>query len=264
MFSIERLLKFHVRVRPHVCGNDATILDCRDEARGLLASRDPKRTEWDGTNLVRISDSKSSKAGIPSWSPDSQKLAFDSRRLGHPEVYIVDISERLPRKLITNLSEMSTPSWSHDGEWLYFAGTSEQRIFRCPAGGGDAVALSADSGSFPFESYDGETVFFVNSADSEDLRMVSLKQPGTSFAVKGMPAMYNGTLYTVVPGGIYFVAATTSKSIMYFDFATRQVRKIFNSDEENANGLSVSSDGRWILYTQSAEANGDIMLVNFR
>ena len=219
-------------------------------------------SDADGTNLVRMSDSQSYKAGVARWSPDSQKLAFDSGRSGRSEIYIVDVSERLPRKLITNLSEMSKPSWSHDGKWLYFEATSEQRIFRCPAGGGDAVALSADTGSFPLESYDGETVFFVSPAYGEYLRMVSLKQPGTSFAVKGMPAVNGPSFYTVVPGGIYFAPLNASKSIQHFDFTSRQVRKIFDLDKEYANSPSVSPDGRWVLYAQPTEENSDIMLVD--
>jgi serine/threonine protein kinase/Tol biopolymer transport system component len=221
-------------------------------------------TDADGTNLVRMSDEKSSIAGTPQWSPDSRKLAFDSRQSGHPEVYIVDISERLPRKLITNVSDASTPSWSHDGNWLYFEATSDQRIFRCPANGGTAVPLSAESGAFPFESHDGETVYFVSPAEGTDLHMVSLKQPGTAFPVQGMPSLDRRELYTVVPGGIYFVSADTPKSIRYFDFVTKQVRQVFNLEKEYVVGLAVSPDGRWILYTQptGAEANSDIMLVD--
>ena len=220
-------------------------------------------TDADGTNLVRMSDEKSSIAGTPQWSPDSRKLAFDSRQSGHPEVYIVDISERLPRKLITNVSDASTASWSHDGNWLYFEATSDQRIFRCPANGGNAVALSAESGAFPFESPDGETVYFVSPAEGTDLHMVSLKEPGTAFPVQGMPSLDRRELYTVVPGGIYFVSAGTPKSIRYFDFVTTQVRQVFNLEKEYVVGLAVSPDGRWILYTQptGAEANSDIMLV---
>src|ERR1700716_1152869 len=71
----------------------------------------------DGAHLVRLSDSKTSKAGSPHWSPD---IAFDSRQSGQTEVYIVDIEERLPRKVVTNLTRLSTPSWSRDGKWIYF------------------------------------------------------------------------------------------------------------------------------------------------
>jgi Tol biopolymer transport system component len=223
-------------------------------------------SDADGTHLVRMSDSSTFEAGSPRWSPDSQKIAFDSRHSSHPEAYIVDISERMPRKLITNLPDISEPSWSHDGKWLYFQSrtvlTSTGRIHRCPAIGGDAVEVSAVAGSFPSESYGGDAVYFADRLGSVRLHVASLKPHGAESILEGMPAVANQAQWTVVPGGIYFIPADASKSVRYFDSATKQVRQVFEAEEELKNDFSVSPDGRWILYTQVVGRNADIMLID--
>lgn len=225
-------------------------------------------SDADGTHLVQMSDLKSSNSGTPRWSPDSQRIAFDSRQSGLPEVYIVDISERTPRKVATNVSEMSTPNWSHDGKWLYFqASTSsapDLRIFRCPASGGDAAPLSAEFRSKPSESIDGETLYFTN-VTTTTVHMIPLNRAVAESKLKGMPVIEGQTQWTVASEGIYFVPADAPKSVRYFDFATKQVHKVFETEKASSYGMSVSPDGRWILYTQAGEDNSDIMLVeNFR
>jgi serine/threonine protein kinase/Tol biopolymer transport system component len=224
-------------------------------------------SDSDGTHLVRMSDVKSSEAGVPRWSPDSQKIAFDSRQSGQPSVYIVDISERMPRKAATNLSDMSTPNWSHDGKWLYFqshtADVPYERIFRCPASGGDAVVLSSEGCVSPWESNDGKAIY-CESGDKGSLHIVPLEPAGKESILIEMPVGFDPTQWTVVPGGIYFVPADVQKSlrsfayatridapksVRYFDFATKQVRQVFESEKALNAGLSVSPDGRWILYT---------------
>jgi hypothetical protein len=73
------------------------------------------------------------------------------------------------------------------------------------------------------------------------------------------------SLWTVVPKGIYFAPMEAPKSVEYFDFASKHVRRIRKFEKNFGNGLSVSPDGRWLLYTQVDKANSDIMLVeNFR
>jgi hypothetical protein len=43
------------------------------------------------------------------------------------------------------------------------------------------------------------------------------------------------------------------------------LRQVFETEKHFGNRLPVSSDGRWILYTQEDQDNSDIMLVeNFR
>ena len=45
----------------------------------------------DGTGIVDVSKLNNPQTGTPSWSPDSQKILFDSRHNGHQGVYIVEI-----------------------------------------------------------------------------------------------------------------------------------------------------------------------------
>jgi hypothetical protein len=77
----------------------------------------------------------------------------------------------------------------------------------------------------------------------------------------GMLPVLDASLWTAVPAGIYFVPVDAPKSVCYFAFATRQIRQVFTVDKNFDDSLSVSPDGRWILYTQIDEGNTDIMLV---
>jgi Tol biopolymer transport system component/DNA-binding winged helix-turn-helix (wHTH) protein len=223
-------------------------------------------SDADGTNLVQVSNFKNPLTGSPHWSPDGKKIAFDSRESGHPEVYTVDISERVPRRLLTNVTEKLVPGWSRDGKWIYFVSNEVggQRIYRCPANGGDAVALSqlGDYSFGPTESYDGETVYFTTSGVNSTLHMASVKHLGTESVLQEMPPVRNMTLWTLAPGGVYFVSTDASRSVRYFDFATKKVRQIFEIGKPIGYGLSVSPDGRWILYSLIDEKKSELMLVD--
>jgi Tol biopolymer transport system component len=231
-------------------------------------------SDADGTQPVQISNLNGSETEDPSWSPDGKMIAFDSGQSSVSEgsgvrgIYIVDISERIPRKLITNIFDAKMPSWSHDGKWIYFMsrGPDGTKVYRCPATGGDAVLLAAlpstEQGLYPVESFDGETVYFAGSESNTLLYAVSLRNPGMKVALKEMPTIARATFSTIAPGGIYFVAADAPTSIRYFDFHTKHVHQIFESDKRFWHGLSVSPDGHWILYVKVDDENQDIMLVD--
>jgi len=220
----------------------------------------------DGSDLVQISNSQV-ESGSPQWSPDGKKIAFDAHSVDGWEISVADLSERIPRKLVTNISHLTWPSWSRDGKWLYFMSNEVGRtgIYRCPASGGDAVALSKDPyGHVALESLDGEAVFFTERTYNPALKKVSLPSlPGTALEVGGLPRLRYGMDWTITAGGIYFVPGVAPRSVRYFDFATRKVRTLFEVDRDFGLGLSVSPDGRWILYAQQVnEVNSDIMLVD--
>jgi dipeptidyl aminopeptidase/acylaminoacyl peptidase len=107
----------------------------------------------------------------------TEKIAFDSRPLDRWEIYVADATEGIPRKLVTNTSGVIRPHWSRDGKWIYFSSHDPGRmgVYRCPASGGDAVALSKDIDGFsPQESFDGKTLYFASREEKSTLKKVAL------------------------------------------------------------------------------------------
>jgi Tol biopolymer transport system component len=219
----------------------------------------------DGSNLVQIS-SPHVASGSPQWSPDGEKIAFDARPLDRWEIYVADVAEGNPRKLVTNISSIYRPHWSRDGRWIYFRSyeTGRAGIYRCPAAGGDAIALSKDIDAYgPQESFDGKTVYFSNRDAHSKLKRVDLStQPGTESEVEGLPRLKDSQRWTLTLNGVFFVPDEAPKSVRFFDFASKQIRPIFEADKDFGSGLSISPDGRWILYSQGGDKNSDIMIVD--
>ena len=87
-------------------------------------------------------------------------------------------------------------------------------------------------------------------------------QQGTESEVEGLPRLLNSGAWSLASGGIYFVPAEAPRSVRYFDFTSKQIRPIFEVEKDFGGGLSVSPDGRWILYSQAGDQNSDIMLVD--
>jgi Tol biopolymer transport system component/DNA-binding winged helix-turn-helix (wHTH) protein len=228
-------------------------------------------SDADGTNIVQLS-TLNPAAGTPRWSPTSDKIVFDSRTRtpNHADLYIVDIVERVPRKLTLSTGDGATPSWSHDGKWIYFAGGVDdargEKIYRVPPEGGRAQVVTSARGYYPIEAFEGQSVYFaVHTGSSTTLQVASLNPTGTELPVAGMPPLTHAMNWTVVRDGIYFFPAGEFQTLSFFDLATKQARALFKTSGPVFYGTSVSPDGRYILYAQIDDVRSDIKLVeNFR
>ena len=218
-----------------------------------------------GKDLVQLTD-MGQPSGAPSWSPDGKEIAFDSRQNGRAAIYVVDLAQRNPRKIVVNVDEPSVPSWSRDGRWIYFiggAGPNGAKIYCAPAQGGEAMPLSTISGYGPVESFDGQRVFFaIHNGKQARLETASLKPTGTETLVKGLPALSFAANWATVRDGVYFYPADSPGTLSYFDFATEEVRPVFEVGRGSYYGLSISPDGRYALYAKIEGISSDIMLIN--
>lgn len=56
----------------------------------------------------------------PSWSPDGQRIAFQSSRDENPEIYLMNADGSQPVNLTRNAAEDAGPAWSPDGSRIAF------------------------------------------------------------------------------------------------------------------------------------------------
>jgi hypothetical protein len=86
---------------------------------------------------------------------------------------------------------------------------------------------------------------------------------GEKTPLEGMPKLAYTEGWTATPRGIYDADSTSNPpSINFYDFATRATKRFSRSPQRPTpgGGLSVSPDGRWLLYTQTDDEQSDIML----
>jgi len=220
----------------------------------------------DNSNPVQLT-SLESTSGSPGWFPDGRRIVFDSSKEGDFDIYTTDITTLVPHRLTTESGDDLTPRVSHDSEWIYFASrrTGRFEVWRMRAEGGEAVQVTHKGGWAPKESPDGKVVYYL-LPDSQDVWKVAIGG-GEETRVLGPVAEF-----AVTAEGIYFIeigtriwVGTTGNSLKFFSFAKGTTERVADVKLNPLNSLSVSPDGRYVLFSQVDPFVSDLMLVeNFR
>ena len=133
-----------------------------------------------------------------------------------------------------------------------------------PAGGGEAVQVTRKGGLANLESPDGKWVYYTKGFSESSL----WKMPRDGGEETQVLEWVQQSFFAVFNEGIYFIPRPDSNgrySLQFFNFATKRIRTITTIERPAFLYLSVSPDGRWILYSQINQSGSDLMLVeNFR
>ena len=220
----------------------------------------------DGKNPRQLTDSASS-AGSPRFSPDGKSIVFDAQTAGSNDVYIISTGGGVPRRLTENAKNNSLPAWSVDGNWIFFLSdrAGDEQIWKIPADDdGDAVQITKQGAFEMFAAPDGKRIIYSKGGGKSGLWSVGVdgseEQP--------MPALNDAGAWrswSVTPSGIYYTAfaAQIPLHIKFYDFTTEQTREITAVDKLPLNyyaNLTVSGDGKKILYAQQNQTNASIIL----
>ncbi len=135
-----------------------------------------------------------------------------------------------------------------------------------PASGGTPEQLTHGAGGpFACESTDGRTLLFQpNDADSPLMAM-----PLSGGGMRQLAPCVKTGAFGVGPEGVYYAACDLSSdpAVHVLDLETGRDRRIGTLEHPRArpNGLSVSRDGKTIVYSKMTNLNADLMLLeNFR
>lgn len=209
-------------------------------------------------------------AGRARWSPNGHYIAFEFHPLERSEVYVVEVPGGVPRLLPTIPgSDNLSPSWSRDGKWIYFAskrGSEPFQIWKTPVQGGTPLQLTRHGGISPVESFDGRYLYYSKYEQDGIWRM---PLQGGDDETKVLSDIDPGSWpnWALSPEGIYFLkfGKFPHAELAFFDFATGKTHILLPLDKKLGWGLSLSADGKSIVYIQGQFAESNLMLVrNFR
>jgi len=219
-----------------------------------------------GSQEVWVSDSQGANAvqltsmGFardPYWSPDGRNIAFEGRPGERSLIFVISAGGGRPRQL--NSEEGYKPSWSRDGRWIYFfvrhAGTVQ--TWKVPVEGGNAIQVTKRGGGPGIESVDGK--YFYYHMTSQELWKVPVEGGEETLVTREDVNFMN--YWALGAKGLYFAGEVEDQPILkLFRFETGQSSQVAKLARDPRR-LSLTSDGRWLLYDQMDRSESDIMLI---
>jgi serine/threonine protein kinase len=222
-------------------------------------------SDRDGREAAQITSVGGAQIGSPRWSPDGRWLAFDNPQAGNYDICLVSVEGGPYRRFTSEPSNETRPSWSRDGHWIYFGSnrSGDWQIWKAPVGGGAAVQVTRGGGEEAFESIDGKYVYWAKRGKHGIWQM-----PVGGGEEKQITDSGPEGGFTVAQPGLWFIdTGGPVAKLMVFNQAAERITAFHDFPhgtilDFTSTIMSISPDGRWIVYTQYDQSGSNLMLVD--
>jgi Tol biopolymer transport system component len=215
----------------------------------------------DGAHCIQLTNiNRPFITGTPRWSPDGKWIAFDSAWEGRFHIYAINAAGGAARRLTADSIGGYIPSWSHDGMWIYYSRLTEGRdeIWKVPSAGGAPVQVTHAGGHTAFESPDG-TLLYTKAEVDPTLWRSALDGSQEKEVLRGVT--HRG--FVMAPDVIYYLReeSGTEITLRRFRLSSREDIRLSSIVRPMFLGLSLSPDGRYLIYAKVDQQGADLMMV---
>jgi Tol biopolymer transport system component len=134
------------------------------------------------------------------------------------------------------------------------------QIYKIPAEGGDAVRITRHGGYYAVESPGRDALFCTLPNQSHIIRKVLLKG---GEEVDLIDDAWGYSALATAPNGVYYLSELPAKGMVlrFYSFASRRSSPVITISGPLHHVLSITPDGRSIVYSQVERKDTDLMLI---
>jgi len=232
----------------------------------FVSSRSGAAELWacnrDGSATVRLTSLQGQAITAPCWSPSNDRVAFSASPQGFLAVHVIDVDGGPPVRVTSGDHNDKVCAWSPDGTRIYFASdrSGDWEIWSVDPAGENPVRHTREGAIEGFLSNDGADLFYIKPRGEGVWRLPLAGGPEE--LIYDRLSLANRTNWTIHEGRIFYFSREEGERVLVcHDCGRGETRKIVHVRGLGGPGISVTRDGKTLLYARTDDAATDLKIV---